>query len=302
MSNGNEGRVFRSLAGRQHIWIVWGAVVSVFVLALMFARSDTVNPHGDENRCGECHTGPPPDEYDESGGAMEATAKGPYPLRSDSDSSLCSRCHKMSDGQTHPIEVRPSSPTPPDWPLDETGLLVCSTCHDPHLSTGPSSQGRRSYLLRGNQEGEDFCRVCHDRLGGGDPRSWHIVAATSTHGREPDSESSSLSEFDPLSARCLGCHDGTIGRDVGRAVGLAQLNIGQAVGHPIGVEYEASLRTRQQSRRFSNLRDRALLDERIRLFDGKVGCGSCHNPYADNPSFLVIEPRGGQLCLSCHDM
>ena len=52
----------------------------------------------------------------------------------------------------------------------------------------------------------------------------------------------------------------------------------------------------------TSFRDKAVLDKRIRLFNGKVGCGSCHNPYSKNAKFLVIETEGGRLCLSCHEV
>jgi predicted CXXCH cytochrome family protein len=42
----------------------------------------------------------------------------------------------------------------------------------------------------------------------------------------------------------------------------------------------------------------------VRLFDGNVECGSCHNPHVQNtdPSgyFLVVDNTNGALCLACH--
>jgi predicted CXXCH cytochrome family protein len=42
------------------------------------------------------------------------------------------------------------------------------------------------------------------------------------------------------------------------------------------------------------------LDPRIRLFDGRVGCGSCHSPYAREHALLVMSNDRSALCLSCH--
>jgi len=36
------------------------------------------------------------------------------------------------------------------------------------------------------------------------------------------------------------------------------------------------------------------------LFDGKVGCLSCHNPYGDKKYSLVMENKRSGLCLACH--
>ena len=42
----------------------------------------------------------------------------------------------------------------------------------------------------------------------------------------------------------------------------------------------------------------------VRLFDGNVECGSCHNPHVQNTDptgyFLVVDNTNGALCLACH--
>lgn len=67
--------------------------------------------------------------------------------------------------------------------------------------------------------------------------------------------------------------------------------------HPIGTEYPAHARRGAKS-----MVPRSRLDGRIRLFDNMVGCGSCHSPYSQEKKLLVIDNRGSQLCLSCHDL
>jgi predicted CXXCH cytochrome family protein len=42
------------------------------------------------------------------------------------------------------------------------------------------------------------------------------------------------------------------------------------------------------------------LDPRIRLFDNKVTCGSCHSSYSDQDHELVMSNLGSKLCLGCH--
>ncbi len=71
-------------------------------------------------------------------------------------------------------------------------------------------------------------------------------------------------------------------------------------GHPIGVSY--SLRPRSANGRSQSKRmvPAWALNQRIRLFGGKVGCGSCHSNYAQYQSNLVMPNDHGQLCRSCH--
>jgi predicted CXXCH cytochrome family protein len=69
--------------------------------------------------------------------------------------------------------------------------------------------------------------------------------------------------------------------------------------HPIGVVYDDA-RGRQGAK--TDLKPIAMVDRRIRFFNGKVGCGSCHNPYSTIEKRLVMSDRGSELCLACHIM
>jgi predicted CXXCH cytochrome family protein len=50
------------------------------------------------------------------------------------------------------------------------------------------------------------------------------------------------------------------------------------------------------------LRPESALDRRVRLFDRRVGCGSCHSPYAEGRALLVMSNVRSRLCLSCHEL
>ena len=189
---------------------------------------------------------------------------------------------------------------------------MCSTCHEPHLASGAAEakekekEGpRRRSLLRSEKKGALLCEECHAGLSKGDSRSWHILVAESAHGNEPEDETAPRGQLDALSKRCLSCHDGTSGRDVGFRIGRPRLDVGSGASHPVGVRYPMGIAAGGGGKRRGRARKSRYVarpDERIRLFDGKVGCGSCHNPYSQNAKFLVIDPRGGRLCLSCHNM
>ena len=74
---------------------------------------------------------------------------------------------------------------------------------------------------------------------------------------------------------------------------------GKMTNHSIGMEY-----SRVAMRNTSRYRYRYPLthNDRIRLFDGKVGCGSCHSLYSQEKAHLVQSNYGSALCFECHDM
>jgi predicted CXXCH cytochrome family protein len=39
----------------------------------------------------------------------------------------------------------------------------------------------------------------------------------------------------------------------------------------------------------------------IRLFDGRLGCGSCHSLYSQQQKKLVMSNQNGKLCIKCHN-
>jgi len=43
-------------------------------------------------------------------------------------------------------------------------------------------------------------------------------------------------------------------------------------------------------------------EQEIRLFEGRIGCGTCHDPFSKLPKQLVMSNKGSRICLACHDM
>ncbi|MHC5113353.1 MAG: cytochrome c3 family protein [Planctomycetota bacterium] len=183
----------------------------------------------------------------------------------------------------------PSMRVPEHLPL-ENGRITCVTCHEVP-ARGPSH-------LR--ETGVDLCAACHQPRSG-HVRDVHALATTRAHLVSDDDTARFETDWsfgpDPESAQCLACHDGALARrgDVvlGRNTGSQAMRLfgGQ---HPIGVE--------QAPRGIGDtLRPAHLVDPAIRLFDGRVGCGSCHDPYAGNDMMLSIPNDGSRLCLECHD-
>jgi predicted CXXCH cytochrome family protein len=197
---------------------------------------------------------------------------------------LCNDCHG-EQGLSHPSGIRPSISIPDKFPLDWTGRLTCATCHNVH--------GSSEYLLRAGKPGKMFCYMCHkgvmEKHGGADQpaHSGRTLSATGFEITNPKSP------IDRLSRECLSCHDSIIGSAADVKTGSGIWNHGNGVSHPIGTDYMKAYRK-------GRLKHPSSINPAVRLFDGKVGCGSCHNMYSKEKNRLVMNNRGSALCMACH--
>jgi predicted CXXCH cytochrome family protein len=106
------------------------------------AVAANANPHtpNAEGSCAICH------QDGDKGGALRRDLIG-----------TCGACH-AGNLQNHPVYRHPMNVvvkfnTPSPMPLSETKRLVCTTCHDPHVSTGYGSLLRVDY--------QKLCVQCH---------------------------------------------------------------------------------------------------------------------------------------------
>lgn len=206
---------------------------------------------------------------------------------------LCMECHNVSKAYSHPTGMVPPFAVPAEMPLDWSGRMTCVTCHDPHGEDFPGG----GFLLRSEYRGQFFCQQCHGHslpLGGR-----HMGTGGIAHFKgDVPSESGQWSRLlDPVSAECLACHDGVVAPATSYRVegGDDALTYSQRkLSHPIGMDYNrAAMRDRE-------LRPAATLAPYITLFNGKVGCGSCHNVFSREKNLLVVSDRGSALCFECH--
>ena len=101
--------------------------------------------------------------------------------------------------------------------------------------------------------------------------------------------------MDVESKDCLSCHDGTVARDVG--IRASEVSEGSHVSsHPVGVPQEPRLGRKS----IAPMVPAVAVNHRVRLFDGNVGCGSCHSLYSREEKLLVMSNFRSALCLSCH--
>ncbi|MBA4366932.1 MAG: hypothetical protein C0403_04760 [Desulfobacterium sp.] len=224
-----------------------------------------------ETECGLCH--------------LDAK-NDPHSLKTLS-SDKCEGCHvDRRSTLSHPFNIIPEGTIPVDMPLVD-GKLTCVTCHFTHpFSIRNPILG--FYLLRRPGKGVSFCSVCHriDAKG-------HILFENVHHGsfRETDREQT----LDEYTLQCIECHDRQIDRSM-RSLGAGNwLHRAIDLNHPVGVSYQQAANHKSQ-----DFHPQATLPSEIRLYNGKIGCGTCHNVYSKEKYMLAIGNRRSGLCLQCH--
>ena len=138
---------------------------------------------------------------------------------------------------------------------------------------------------------------------GGSIKAGHAGMIGEAHFQPKYVQTSSSQAIDPLSKNCISCHDGSFASSVNINAGAwthrKELMPHDAGSHPIGVDYENA---RAAKGRRTLLRPIGMVDRRVRFFDGKVGCGSCHDPYSTIEKRLVMSDARSRLCFSCHQV
>lgn len=202
----------------------------------------------------------------------------------------------------HPCDIRPTQRVriPPDFPLSRQGELTCVTCHDVHMGRDNGGLALVKDLLRRDEHGPAFCQICHGRALTSKSMG-HPQALGEAHMRPRYVITDPGVSIDPISKNCISCHDGSYATSASIKAGIWSHGkdfIGNDMGnHPIGVDYE---KARTAPGRKTDLRPMGAVDPRIKFFDGKVGCGSCHDPYKHSKDNLVIPNDGSRLCFACH--
>lgn len=271
-------------AARSSQWVAWGvglagAGLAGWIIASGGIARGGVKKHDFTGRCASCHTGIP-----------ELGAPYRQARLIDRVERLCARCHALHAQMSHPIGVIPQEPGPLRAYLDEEGRMTCVTCHEVHKEDHVASAGGTAGLLRGHVSGAAFCATCHQEgLPGGGWRHELALARAHLAGRLAQEAQPTV---DRVTAECLSCHDGWIARSGQAEIRSGDYQHGIGISHPVGVVYP---------RNDPGYVPREALPEAITLFDGKVGCVSCHNPYHGyGPNRLTVQITGSALCLTCH--
>jgi predicted CXXCH cytochrome family protein len=258
-------------------WVVY-LLVSIGAIPMAYGSDDEMptasmqNTHRyTQKQCGVCHAD---------------LAKNVNRLKPDSN-YICLDCHgDMLQYQSHPIDIFAGIPLPADLPL-ANGKLGCITCHFAHP---PSDRSKNfgPHLLRRPGKGAVFCITCH-RLNEKEHQFLENV-----HGN-----SSGLiavnGSLDTYSLQCVTCHDGYLDKGFGRAATGKRFRSNRQFNHSIGVSLDRAAGI--NPRKF---KPAGTLSKRVRFFNGKIGCGTCHNTFSKEKRMLVMSNYQSRLCLECH--
>ncbi|NQT19297.1 MAG: hypothetical protein HQ592_06305 [Planctomycetes bacterium] len=229
----------------------------------------TNNEHDFAGRCELCHT------------TADVTPGGPASLREASViAGQCQQCHRVQPGTSHPVGMIVKAKLPEIFPLDESGRMTCLTCHRAHQPA--KGEPLPSFLRRGTA-GIELCSQCHAQAHEVAKRDQHALGFAAAHDKAEPATGTTVMGLDERSMACMSCHD--------------DFGIGGQGGsnHPIGVPYPVGAGPRR------DYHPKSRLPPAIRLFDGNLGCETCHSLYSNMDNYLVMSNRGSALCLTCHD-
>ena len=237
-----------------------------------FYQTSLIDPHPFfRNDCEMCHV-----DADNDPGALKLMSN-----------SRCVGCHTdLEKAQPHPVDIFPNMLVPDDMPL-VNGKLGCITCHFFHPFSD-RHKNRSGNLLRRPGKGDFFCGACHriDVKG-------HVVFEN-IH-RDSECLSTISSSLDTYTLQCVECHDRYLDKSFGTDAAGGPSRFNRRSNHPVGVSYEQI-----SARNPLKFNHSYSLPRTIRLFNGKIGCGTCHNAFSKEKSMLVMNNWRSQLCLKCH--
>ncbi|MCF6286418.1 MAG: cytochrome c3 family protein [Candidatus Hydrogenedentes bacterium] len=274
--------VHKSVLGRS-IFFLGVAVAITGIVSALTQSTRSESPHNRGGDCAQCHLND----------ATEALARGERLIYTSDIDTLCQKCHEVEAGLSHPSGMVGTADVPDNFPLDWAGRITCVTCHYAHRESRPDVTG---YMIRGEKVGRQYCESCHSDLASR-VGSKHLFSYSRSHLGATRGQASARSLLDEVSLQCLGCHDGVVGSSASLVMGSSKgtwqhASIG--LSHPIGVPYPP------RDKRRTKYKPTASLDSRIRLFDQKLGCCSCHDAYSKSKHGLVMSNEKSALCLACH--
>lgn len=195
-------------------------------------------------------------------------------------------------------------------------------CRECHGTTGLRSSGAGAALGFHADPAADCvgCHAFHEpgrvRTAAGDVHTGsRLTPATSGHCAACHADGADLANLSPAhraaaglyhrnaaalagqtpSEACLNCHAAGTGSSWLRETGGRMLTFNRHASHPLGIEVIAGSGRDERSLR-------ADLDPRLRLFEGRLECQTCHSLTAATPDLLVPFEQPYDLCLGCHKL
>jgi len=262
----------------RHWWTAFiiisiGLIPPGYGFARELMQSSSIDPHRFSPRdCEICHV-----DADNDPGNLK-----PMP------NSRCVGCHAdLQWSQPHPVDIAVNSLLPNDLPL-VNGRLGCITCHFAH-SFSDRYKNRSGNLLRRPGRGALFCVDCHHGI----DAKGHVVYEN-IH-RDSYRLSTLDSSLDTYTLQCVECHDRYLDRSFGFDAAGQPGRFNRRSNHPVGVSFAQI--AAKNPRKFNHP---GSLPQNVRLFNGKIGCGTCHNAFSKEKSMLAMNNWRSRLCLRCH--
>lgn len=256
----------------------------------------------------------PVPSHSSTGSPNRAPGTANAPAKAKAMAEKCTTCHDVQSASTHPVGIVPSMSVPSQLPL-ENGRVSCTTCHDPQAAAGHATKrGSGKMFIRDEDRAAALCTQCH--VPGSTGSSPHASARLKAHSGSPEraahspAESTKMTDArtgrtsestdrpDAQSRSCMACHDGTMAGDAG-AHAMPRMDTRLSTEHPIGVRYQS--RSGGDAEPIA-LKPKGSLDHRVRLFNDRIGCGTCHDVYGGEKRLLVMNNLNSRLCLSCHEL
>ena len=130
-----------------------------------------------------------------------------------------------------------------------------------------------------------FCSACH-----GFDEKGHILFENSHQGSYQVTDRNGT--LDEYTLQCVECHDRHLKNPVGAG---SWRHFSARLNHPVGVSY-----MNVSAKMPGQYNPSVTLPKEIRLFNGKIGCGTCHNIYSKERYKLSMNNVGSRLCMECH--
>ncbi|WP_456400585.1 cytochrome c3 family protein [Persephonella sp.] len=109
-----------------------------------------------------------------------------------------------------------------------------------------------------------------------------------------------LKEMLPASLACLTCHDGANAPNItfGRASAGTSVH-----SHPVFVVFRpGTYYLKPFNTPLVGWGKKNFVGDLVKDYNGRIQCGSCHDPHTTNPIFLRYPNRGSMFCMGCHDL
>ncbi len=254
-----------------YLAVVLAALLPVLATAAPAPGADD-DPHAGI-ACSKCHLGAA------ARAQAASTAGGPDPR-----SATCRECHSRPTRRANASATAlgfhddPRADCAGCPAFHERGRLK-TTVGDVRTGDGGLASTAAGHCAGCHAEGADL----------GNLSEAHRIAAGLYH-----RDAAELANASP-SQGCLNCHAAGTASPWLQETGTQRLTFNLHATHPLGVEVVAG--SGQDERRLRND-----LDARLRLFEGRIECQTCHQLTAQTTDLLVPFAEPYDLCLGCHQL